>query len=61
MSMFWGMPSNDAGTRSWSKGDVPDQSGRPKLVESSAQSHDEELQRRLWAVAEGLTGVSLPV
>ncbi|MGV0048612.1 SDR family NAD(P)-dependent oxidoreductase [Mycobacterium colombiense] len=38
-----------------------EQRGRPKLVESSAQSHDEELQRRLWAVSEELTGVSFPV
>ncbi|OBJ01626.1 SDR family NAD(P)-dependent oxidoreductase [Mycobacterium sp. 1465703.0] len=38
-----------------------EQHGRPKLVESSAQSHDEELQRRLWAVSEDLTGVSFPV
>ncbi|OBJ14742.1 short-chain dehydrogenase [Mycobacterium sp. 1245499.0] len=38
-----------------------EQRGRPKLVESSAQSHDEELQRRLWAVSEELTGVRFPV
>lgn len=38
-----------------------EQRGRPKLVESSAQSHDEELQRKLWAVSEELTGVSFPV
>jgi hypothetical protein len=38
-----------------------EQRGRPKLVESSAQSHDAELQRRLWAVSEELTGVSFPV
>jgi NAD(P)-dependent dehydrogenase (short-subunit alcohol dehydrogenase family) len=35
--------------------------GHPKLVSSSAQSHDEELQRRLWAVSEELTGVTYPV
>ncbi|MEE6175595.1 SDR family NAD(P)-dependent oxidoreductase [Mycobacterium sp. 050134] len=34
-----------------------EQRGQPKLVESSAQSHDEELQRRLWAVSEELTGI----
>ena len=28
---------------------------------SSAQSHDEDLQRRLWAVSEELTGVTFPV
>ncbi|MGV0042903.1 SDR family NAD(P)-dependent oxidoreductase [Mycobacterium colombiense] len=38
-----------------------EQRGRPKLVKSSAQSHDEELQRRLWAVSEELTSVSFPV
>jgi hypothetical protein len=30
-------------------------------VASSAQSHDVELQRRLWAVSEELTGVVYPV
>ncbi|HYB34459.1 MAG TPA: SDR family NAD(P)-dependent oxidoreductase [Mycobacterium sp.] len=38
-----------------------EQRGHPKLVQSSAQSHDEELQRRLWAVSEELTGVTFPV
>lgn len=38
-----------------------EQRGHPKLVESSAQSHDAELQRRLWAVSEELTGVTFPV
>lgn len=35
--------------------------GHPKLVSSSAQSHDEDLQRQLWKVSEELTGVSYPV
>jgi NAD(P)-dependent dehydrogenase (short-subunit alcohol dehydrogenase family) len=35
--------------------------GYPKVVASSAQSHDLELQRRLWAVSEELTGVVYPV
>jgi NAD(P)-dependent dehydrogenase (short-subunit alcohol dehydrogenase family) len=35
--------------------------GHPKLVTSSAQSHDEDIQRRLWTVSEELTGVSYPV
>jgi NAD(P)-dependent dehydrogenase (short-subunit alcohol dehydrogenase family) len=35
--------------------------GNPKLVKSSAQSHDEDLQRRLWTVSEELTGVTFPV
>jgi NAD(P)-dependent dehydrogenase (short-subunit alcohol dehydrogenase family) len=38
-----------------------EQRGHPKLVQSSAQSHDEDLQRRLWSVSEELTGVSFPV
>ena len=37
------------------------QRGHPKLVSSSAQSHDEDLQRRLWQASEELTGVSYPV
>jgi NAD(P)-dependent dehydrogenase (short-subunit alcohol dehydrogenase family) len=31
--------------------------GHPKVVPSSTQSHDEDLQRRLWKVSEELTGV----
>ena len=38
-----------------------EQRGHPKLVSSSAQSHDQDLQRRLWEVSEQLTGVSFPV
>ena len=38
-----------------------EQRGHPKIVTSSTQSHDEELQRRLWVVSEELTGVSFPV
>ena len=34
--------------------------GYPKVVASSAQSHDVELQRRLWTVSEELTGVVFP-
>jgi NAD(P)-dependent dehydrogenase (short-subunit alcohol dehydrogenase family) len=36
------------------------QRGHPKLVEPSEQSHDAELQHRLWQVSEELTGVSFP-
>lgn len=36
------------------------QRGHPKLVESSKQSHNAELQHRLWQVSEELTGVSFP-
>jgi NAD(P)-dependent dehydrogenase (short-subunit alcohol dehydrogenase family) len=35
--------------------------GYPKLAESSRQSHDTAIQRRLWAVSEDLTGVTFPV
>ncbi|MBT3164480.1 SDR family NAD(P)-dependent oxidoreductase [Streptomyces sp. Vc74B-19] len=35
--------------------------GHPRLVESSAASHDRDLQRRLWTVSEELTGVTFPV
>ncbi|MER6081346.1 SDR family NAD(P)-dependent oxidoreductase [Streptomyces sp. NPDC001833] len=35
--------------------------GHPKQVESSEQSHDTDLQRRLWTVSEELTGVAFPV
>ncbi|NUS93807.1 MAG: SDR family NAD(P)-dependent oxidoreductase [Nocardia sp.] len=35
--------------------------GHPELVSSSKQSHDADLQRRLWQVSEELTGVTYPV
>ncbi|MBP2325847.1 NAD(P)-dependent dehydrogenase (short-subunit alcohol dehydrogenase family) [Kibdelosporangium banguiense] len=35
--------------------------GKPVLVKSSQQSHDVEIQRRLWTVSEELTGVKFPV
>jgi NAD(P)-dependent dehydrogenase (short-subunit alcohol dehydrogenase family) len=38
-----------------------EQRGHPKLVSSSAQSHNEDLQRRLWSVSEELTSVPSPV
>jgi NAD(P)-dependent dehydrogenase (short-subunit alcohol dehydrogenase family) len=38
-----------------------EQRGHPKRVDSSAQSHDEQLQRRLWQVSEELTGVRYPL
>jgi NAD(P)-dependent dehydrogenase (short-subunit alcohol dehydrogenase family) len=38
-----------------------EQRGHPKVVSSSAQSHDEDLQHRLWEVSEELTGVTYPV
>ena len=35
--------------------------GYPKLTESSRQSHDRAIQRRLWTVSEELTRVTFPV
>jgi NAD(P)-dependent dehydrogenase (short-subunit alcohol dehydrogenase family) len=35
--------------------------GSPKVVDSSARSHDEDFQRRLWTLSEELTGVTYPV
>ena len=35
--------------------------GYPKVVGSSRKSHDVDVQRRLWAVSEELTGVTYPV
>jgi NAD(P)-dependent dehydrogenase (short-subunit alcohol dehydrogenase family) len=35
--------------------------GNPKVVASSTQSHDEDIQRRLWTLSEELTGVTYPV
>jgi NAD(P)-dependent dehydrogenase (short-subunit alcohol dehydrogenase family) len=35
--------------------------GHPKLVASSDKSHDVDVQRRLWAVSEELTGVVYPL
>jgi NAD(P)-dependent dehydrogenase (short-subunit alcohol dehydrogenase family) len=38
-----------------------EQRGNPKVVTSSDQSYDIDLQRRLWTVSEELTGVVFPV
>ncbi|WP_059015617.1 SDR family NAD(P)-dependent oxidoreductase [Mycobacterium sp. M26] len=35
--------------------------GYPVVVQSSTQSHDVDLQRRLWAVSAELTGVRFPI
>jgi NAD(P)-dependent dehydrogenase (short-subunit alcohol dehydrogenase family) len=37
-----------------------EQRGYPKVVASTKKSHDADLQRRLWAVSEELTGVVYP-
>ena len=36
-------------------------SGHPKVVASSRQSQDVQIQERLWSVSEQLTGVTFPV
>ena len=38
-----------------------EQRGYPKVVASSAVSHDTDAQRKLWAVSEELTSVVSPV
>ncbi len=35
--------------------------GHPILVQSNGKSHDQDVQGRLWAVSEELTGVTFPV
>ncbi len=35
--------------------------GNPKIVASSAQSRNQDLQRRLWTLSEELTGVTYPL
>ena len=40
---------------------IGEQRGHPKVVDSSAQSHNEVIQRRLWAVSEELTDVTYPI
>jgi NAD(P)-dependent dehydrogenase (short-subunit alcohol dehydrogenase family) len=42
-------------------GGIGELRGHPRLVRSSAQSHDELLQRRLWTDSEKLTGILYPV
>jgi NAD(P)-dependent dehydrogenase (short-subunit alcohol dehydrogenase family) len=49
------------GGQYYGPGGLAEQRGYPICVESSAQSHDEELQRLLWTVSEELTGVTYPV
>jgi hypothetical protein len=49
------------GGQYYGPGGFGEQGGHPKLVSSSAQSHNEDLQRRLWTVSEELTGITYPV
>jgi NAD(P)-dependent dehydrogenase (short-subunit alcohol dehydrogenase family) len=50
-----------AGGQYYGPDGLGEQRGHPKVVSSSAQSHDEDLQHRLWTVSEELTGVTYPV
>jgi NAD(P)-dependent dehydrogenase (short-subunit alcohol dehydrogenase family) len=50
-----------AGGQYYGPDGLGEQRGHPRLVSSSAQSHDEDVQHRLWAVSEELTGVTYPV
>jgi NAD(P)-dependent dehydrogenase (short-subunit alcohol dehydrogenase family) len=50
-----------AGAQYYGPDGLGEQRGNPKLVKSSGQSHDADLQRRLWSVSEELTGVRFPV
>jgi NAD(P)-dependent dehydrogenase (short-subunit alcohol dehydrogenase family) len=49
------------GGQYYGPGGLAEQRGYPELVRSSAQSHDEQLQRWLWAVSEQSAGVMYPV
>ena len=40
---------------------IAEMRGYPKVVASSEKSHDVDVQKRLWAVSEDLTGVAYPV
>jgi NAD(P)-dependent dehydrogenase (short-subunit alcohol dehydrogenase family) len=49
------------GGQYWGPDGFKELRGYPKLVTSSAQSHDTAIQERLWSVSEELTGVTYPV
>jgi len=49
------------GGQYWGPDGFREMRGYPKVVTSSAQSHDEAIQQRLWTVSEELTGVTYPV
>ncbi|RFU82364.1 SDR family NAD(P)-dependent oxidoreductase [Streptomyces triticagri] len=48
------------GGRYYGPGGRGEMRGHPKLVTSSADSHDRTAQERLWTVSEELTGVAFP-
>jgi NAD(P)-dependent dehydrogenase (short-subunit alcohol dehydrogenase family) len=49
------------GGQYYGPGGIGEVQGHPKVVASSKQSHNEDIQRRLWTVSEELTGVTYPV
>lgn len=49
------------GGQYWGPDGFMELKGYPKLVRSSARSHDTDVWARLWAVSTQLTGVSFPV
>ncbi|MGW0815856.1 SDR family NAD(P)-dependent oxidoreductase [Streptomyces viridiviolaceus] len=49
------------GGQYYGPGGLAEQRGYPKVVTSSATSHDVAAQRRLWAISEELTGVTFPL
>ena len=53
-------PNAQSGQYYWPDG-RGEQRGHPKVIDSSATSHDEDLQRRLWRASEDLTGVPFPI
>ena len=50
-----------AGGQYYGPGNRGEIRGYPTLVSSSADSHDQATQQRLWTVSEELTGVTFPV
>jgi NAD(P)-dependent dehydrogenase (short-subunit alcohol dehydrogenase family) len=49
------------GGQYYGPGGIAKMRGFPKVVASSARSHDAAVQKRLWAVSESLTGVVHPI
>jgi NAD(P)-dependent dehydrogenase (short-subunit alcohol dehydrogenase family) len=50
-----------AGGQYYGPGGLAELRGHPTVVQSSTQSHDEDLQLQLWEVSEKLTGIVFPV
>lgn len=50
-----------SGSEYYGPSGIAEQRGHPVIVSSNAPSHDEEAQRKLWALSEEMTGVVFPV